>query len=548
VEKALVCEGVIMALQQTLRRCFAIGHGLICAVLLAACAAPANEGATTAPAPPPAATPATAAQPITAPPLPREFRAAWVATVANIDWPSKPGLSAEALQAEIGQHVQTAKSVGLNALLLQVRANADAIYPSALEPWADVLTGTQGQAPQWADKTRRDAFDPLQAWIDASRFAGIELHVWFNPYRARHTAARSESAASHISKTRPHLVKTYGGFGWLDPGEPAAAEHSLAVMGDVVTRYDIDGVHIDDYFYPYPVTRVDSNPKGGTVSVKVDFPDEPSWQAYTQAGGNLSRADWRRDNVNRFVQTFDARMRSTKPWVQVGVSPFGLGKPALRPDGIKGFSQFDELYADVELWLDKGWMDYLAPQLYWPIAQRPQAFDVLLDYWAQQNPAKRHIYSGLYTSRIDNSTRSWTVSEITDQIGIQRQRAQADALLSGHVHFSLVAIAQNRKGVADALRSQYAVPALPPVSARVPADTPLLAAPAVTRSGSTLNLALPANSRKVALWERTRGQWQLSLHGPVGSLSVATGSDAAVVSVLDRFGRESARSSVALQP
>jgi len=388
---------------------------------------------------PPAEPPAPPAKPPA-----REFRAAWVATVANIDWPSRKALSSAEQIVEIHALLDRAAALGLNTIILQVRTSADALYPSALEPWSEYLSGTQGQAPE-------PFYDPLATWVSEAHARGLELHAWFNPYRARQSQARSAAAAGHLSQTRPDWVKRYGDQLWIDPGEPAAAAHTLAVVRDVLQRYDVDGIHIDDYFYPYPVQ--DGNKQ------ELDFPDEPSWQRHGQASG-LSRADWRRDNVDRLVQQLYQLVREAgKPWVKLGISPFGLPRPDLRPAGIAGFSQYDKLYADVERWLREGWLDYLAPQLYWPRAQTAQAFEVLLDYWHGQNPLGRHIYPGLFTSRISDKADSWPVDEILGQIALTRARA----LGSGHAHFSMVALAQNRRGLADALLAgPYAEPALPP--------------------------------------------------------------------------------------
>ncbi|MFG6486544.1 glycoside hydrolase family 10 protein [Roseateles sp. BYS78W] len=412
---------------------------LTAAPLLAACATPPTPPASPAGPPEGAATPPTetASAPTTTPhaaptPPPREWRAAWVATVANIDWPSKKGLSADAQQAEIRQLCEVARRTGLNALILQVRPAADAIYESALEPWSEVLTGTQGQHP---------GYDPLAVWLAEAKLRGLELHAWINPYRARHSTAKSAPAAVHVSRTHADWVRRYGDQLWMDPGEPAAAEHTLAVVRDLLTRYAVDGIHIDDYFYPYPVQDAAKN--------DVDFPDEPSWQKYAAGGGSLARADWRRYNVNGLVQRLYAVAHETRPGTRVGISPFGLPRPDLRPAGITGFSQYDKLYADVELWLREGWLDYLAPQLYWPRAQVPQAFDVLLQAWAALNPLDRPIHPGLFTSRIDATPQSWLPDEILGQIDSIRRLAPG----SGHIHFSLVALAQNRKGIADALRT-----------------------------------------------------------------------------------------------
>ncbi|WP_457418516.1 family 10 glycosylhydrolase [Roseateles sp. P5_E7] len=409
--------------------------GLATAPLLAACATPpldpvpnpAPVAEATTPTPQPSAS-----APTPAGPPPREWRAAWVATVANIDWPSKRGLSAEAQQAEIRSLCDTAVSVGLNALILQVRPSADALYESALEPWSEFLTGTQGQHP---------GYDPLAVWLAEARLRGLELHAWLNPYRARSSTAKSAPAANHVSRSQPDWVKRYGDQLWIDPGEPAAAEHTLAVVRDLLARYAVDGIHIDDYFYPYPVQDA--------AKADVDFPDDPSWQKYLASGGSLARADWRRYNVNSLVQRLYATVHEVRPGTRVGISPFGLPRPDLRPPGITGFSQYDKLYADVELWLREGWLDYLAPQLYWPRAQAAQAFEPLLQSWIALNPLGRPIHPGLFTSRIDATPQSWLPDEIVGQIASIRRLAPG----SGHIHFSLVALAQNRKGIADALRT-----------------------------------------------------------------------------------------------
>jgi uncharacterized lipoprotein YddW (UPF0748 family) len=318
-----------------------------------------------------------------------------------------------------------------------VRTAADALYESRLEPWSEYLTGTQGQHP---------GYDPLATWLAECRARGLELHAWINPYRARHSSAKSALAENHIGRSRD-WVRRYGDQLWMDPGEPAAAEQTLAVVRDLLGRYAVDGIHIDDYFYPYPI----NDP---TTKQEVDFPDEPSWQRYVAKGGSLGRHDWRRYSVNTLVQRLYALAHEVRPGTRVGVSPFGIPKPAARPPGIGGFSQYDKLYADVELWLREGWMDYLAPQLYWPRAQTAQSFEPLLQAWRTSNPLGRPIHPGLFTSRINDTDKSW-LPEVLAQIDIIRRVSPG----SGHIHFSMAALSQNRKGIADALRSgPYAAP------------------------------------------------------------------------------------------
>ncbi len=464
-----------------------------------------------------------------APTAPREFRAAWVATVANIDWPSRKGLSSAEQQAEVLALLDRACELKLNAIILQVRSSADAIFPSALEPWSEYLSGTQGQAPE-------PFYDPLALWVSEAHRRGLELHAWFNPFRARQSAAKSPAAPLHLSRSQPSWVKQYGDQQWIDPGEPAAAAHTLALIADVLQRYDIDAVHIDDYFYPYPVL----DPLG---KQEIDFPDEPPWARYTQGGGQLQRADWRRQNVDQLVQGIAELVRASKPGVRFGISPFGLPKPALRPPGIAGFSQYDKLYADVERWLSEGWLDYLVPQLYWPIAQKPQAFGVLLEAWHAQNPQRRHIWPGLFSSKITDKADSWPVDEILQQVELLRQRRPG----SGHAHFSMVALLQNRRGLADALiAGPYAEAALVPATPWLGGAEPQASAlPELrfTQSGEQgMTLQLTPGQRH-AVWLLYGERWELRLTGaqlilPAKAMNGLTGL---VASALSRTGLEGPR-------
>ena len=531
---------------------------------------PAQPGVAQPAAPSPASSPAqqAVADVNMPPPAPREFRAAWVSTVANIDWPSRNNLSTEKQQAEAVAILERAKSLNLNAIVLQVRPSADAIYPSELEPWSEFLTGAQGRPP-------KTPYDPLQFWIEQAHARGLELHAWFNPYRARQATAKSPLAANHIANTNPQVVKPYGRDLWMDPGEALASQRTLDVVLDVVRRYDIDGVHIDDYFYPYPIDAGNAAaPEGGALDAgigqkpELEFPDQPSWQRYLLNGGTLDRAAWRRQNVNSLIEALYIGIHKEKSWVRFGISPFGIGRPDRRPPGIVGFSQYDKLYADAELWLANGWLDYLAPQLYWPVAQAPQAFDVLLDYWLAQNTRARHVWPGLYTSRIDNSAKAFPPEEIVKQIGVTRSRSG----VQGHLHFSIAALMENRKGINDQLRAQtYQAAALVPATPWLGAELP--AAPSVSsrRESGGLALKLAAGSgnggagastgagpslrggRPVthyAIWSRYGSEWRFTVT-PASRPQVMLADDAAggaaqavVVSAVDRLGNESERISV----
>jgi uncharacterized lipoprotein YddW (UPF0748 family) len=476
---------------------------------------------------------------LNAPPAPREFRAAWVSTVANIDWPSKPGLSSTDQQIEALSILDRAKTMNLNAIVLQVRPGADAVYASEIEPWSEYLSGAQGKAPQpW--------YDPLKFWVSQAHARGLELHAWFNPYRARHAIAKSPVAHNHISRTKPEAVKSYGRFLWMDPAEEAASKQTLAVILDVVKRYDIDGVHIDDYFYPYPI---EAGPEGaldgaGSGKGELDFPDQPAWQRYVGGGGKLARPDWRRQNVNQLIETLYKGIHAEKSWVRFGISPFGIGRPDRRPSGIAGFSQYDRLYADAELWLENGWVDYFTPQLYWPVSQTAQAYDTLLDYWVSQNRQDRHMWPGLFTSRVGAASKAFPPEEIVKQIGVTRSRPKA----TGHVHFSMAALMENRKGIADQLTaSHYAgaalVPATPWLRAE-PATLPVLSARRVA-AGVTLKLGAGKGNAQYAIWSRHGGQWRFSVApGTHTEWSAPADADAFVVSAVDRLGNESARVSL----
>jgi uncharacterized lipoprotein YddW (UPF0748 family) len=421
-----------------------------------------------------------------------------VATVAHIDWPSRRGLSSAQQRAEMLDLLNKAQAIGLNAIVLQVRPAADAIYPSALEPWSEFLTGASGRAPD-------TPWDPLAEWVEQAHRRGLELHAWFNPYRARHSSATTPLAANHLANTDPGIVRRYGELLWMDPGEPRAAQRMVDVVLDVVQRYDIDGVHIDDYFYPYPLKDAQGR--------DIPFPDEPSWQ---RAGAPAHRAAWRRAQVDQLIERLHAAIHVAKPWVRFGISPFGLPRPDRRPPGITGFSQYDQLHADVERWVSEGWLDYLAPQLYWPITQTAQAFPVLLDAWLRDNPRGRHIWAGLFTSRIGDKQRAYTPQEVLAQIGIVRERSATNPLAAGHLHFSMVALAANREGVADRLREgPYAQPALPPATPWLAEPPPARPEVKITPQGSSgaarISWQAPAGSppwRYVVLQVRQAGSWK----------------------------------------
>ena len=489
------------------------------------------------PAPPAAAQPAPAPEAILAPdelrpapagtalpdPLPREFRAAWVATVGNIDWPSRPGLTSEEQQAELLAILDRAAALNLNAVILQVRPASDAFYASELEPWSEWLTGEMGGAPT-------PYYDPLEFAIHEAHARGLELHAWFNPFRAR-TPSTRPSVARHVSRRMPQSVRQYGDLQWLDPGEGAVQSHVLAVIADVVRRYDLDGVHIDDYFYPYRAR--DSRGRA------IEFPDEPTYSRYVRGGGRLARDDWRRENVNRFVEQLYRTVKHEKPWVKVGISPFGIWRPG-HPAGVAGLDAYREIYADARRWVNEGWLDYVTPQLYWRTSAPAQPYDRLLDWWIAETAHGRHVWPGNFTSRVGDPDAQWGADEILAQIRLTRDAAGA----LGNVHFSMRALMENRRGLADSLSAgPYAYPALVPQSPWLDARVP--AAPTLTvhadAEGRSLGIS-PGDDAAVRFWLvhlRTAGRWHLvPLAGDRRRMPLAPGTDRAVVYAVSRTGVE----------
>ncbi len=466
---------------------------------------------------------------IAIPPQPmREYRAAWVATVGNIDWPSRRDLSTAEQKAELLAILDRAAQLKLNTIIFQVRPACDAMYASTLEPWSEYLTGTMGKAPE-------PFYDPLVFAIAEAHKRGLELHAWFNPYRAGMVGSKSPIAANHVSKTRPQLVRRYGNYLWLDPGEKETQDYSLAVIMDVVKRYDVDGIHFDDYFYPYKVNDSAGN--------ELEFPDEASWKRYG-VGSKLSRDDWRRENVNVLIQRVYKSIKSAKPWVKFGVSPFGIWRPG-NPSQITGLDAYASLYADSRKWWSSGWLDYFAPQLYWGINPPQQSYPVLLKWWAERNTQNRHLVPGMDSTK---TARRWKPEEILNQIRLTRKQPGT----SGHIHWNMKSLMRNAT-FDEALKQQvYSQAAL------VPASTWLgnahLKRPKLTAShGSPVTFRWSASEgEKPAVWlvqRRARGEWITEVLP--GAKTAWTGAgippEAMVVSAVDRNGNVGAPASLQLR-
>ena len=487
----------------------------------------AQESSTKAPAPRKIVRP-TGDEP---PAAPREFRAAWVASVGNAQWPSKAGLTVEQQKQEMLDILHRCAALRLNAVILQVRPCADALYPSTLEPWSEYLTGTQGQAPE-------PMWDPLQVWIDEAHKRGLELHAWFNPYRVKAGTKNPHIADTSIAKTHPEVVRKYGTYLWMDPGEPVAAKHTLDVIADLVRRYDVDGVHTDDYYYPYKVKGEDGK--------DTDFPDDESYKRYRDGGGKLERDDWRRDNVNRLVRDIYKTTHDIKPWVKVGYAPFGIWKAGV-PAGIEGLSQYDALYADAKLWLNEGWLDYMSPQLYWKIGG-PQDFKSLLAWWASENTKKRHLWPGMSVAR-------HPVEEVENQIELTRQ---AKGTSAGSLIWSVKSVLQKPE-LYDALQDGLFIDgALVPASPWLDSTAP--SAPAVyTRKdkGGNVTVAISPGTGEsptvYGIWARRGREWTFSV-APAASGEAVLGPNAkgeavssVVVTAVDRVGNESKRVTVKVE-
>lgn len=443
----------------------------------------------------------------------REFRAVWVATVSNINWPGSQGVDPDGQKAELVAILDAVKAAGLNAVVLQVRPESDALYASALEPWSRYLTGTQGEDP---------GYDPLTYAVEQAHARGLELHGWFNPYRAK-ANENSAAAPNHISQLYPEYAYSYAPALWMDPGAAPVQDQLVAVIADVVERYAVDGIHFDDYFYPYP----NGDP----------FPDDATWSAYQDGGGPLSREDWRRDNVNRMVERVNATVTALDPAVRFGISPFGIYRPGM-PPGIQGLDQYAELYADPLLWMQSGWLDYLAPQLYWPSSQAPQAYGALIEWWSQNSSGGRHIFAGNYLSKL-GSDDAWTMDELRAQVELSRGQAALGS--RGNIYFHVGPLLANQDGVADVFAAEfYPVPALTPAIAAmadVAVDPPVVV---VQGEGAQVSHADPASLRAWVVYSAEGEGWVIDRVVPATQAEIALGAGTWAISAAGRHGVESA--------
>ncbi len=453
----------------------------------------------------------------------REMRAVWVATVNNLDWPTRPGLPVAEQQRELLAIMDRAAALKMNAIVLQVRPEADALYASRYEPWSRYLTGTQGKSPGW---------DPLKFAVVEAHKRGLELHAWLNPYRVAFDR-RQPRSRTHVSRARPDLVVEYGPFLWMNPGLREVRQRMIRVLTDIVRRYDVDGVHIDDYFYPYPETTRDGRP--------IPFPDARTYRAFRRGGGQLSLGDWRRRNVDNLVREMYETVKREKRGVLVGISPFGIWRPGVPVTTTAGVDQYNELFADARKWLREGWLDYIAPQLYWPIRPAEQSYPVLLRWWVDESVKQRHVWPGLALYKLPlTGPSAFTADEIVQQIRVTRETAGA----TGHIHFNARVLMDNVQGIADRLAEVYADPSLPPASTwldKTPPPEP--SARIANEPGAASVQFAPRDQQRIMWWvvqARVGGTWRTSILPGDARSRILKGEESAAdlvaVTAVDRAG------------
>ena len=454
------------------------------------------------------------------PNIQREIRGMWITTIYNVDWPSKKSLSPAEQRREFLQILDKAVALRMNTIVLQVRSSCDAIYPSRYEPWSEFVTGKTGKSPQ-------PFYDPLRFAVDEAHKRGLELHAWFNPFRAK--IENMTPSKDHVSQSHPEFVRTYGRMLWLDPAEKGAQDYTMKVILDVLRRYDIDGVQIDDYFYPALIRDAKNK--------IVDFPDDVAWQRYQKGGGRLTRADWRRNNIDTFIERLYTGVKNEKAWVKVGISPPGIWRSG-NPPQIRGRDVYSEIYADTRLWLAKGWCDYFSPQLYWEIEKPEQSFPVLLQWWCEQNVQGRMIVPGLNADNV--GTGKWTAQEIANQVQLTRKQPRA----SGHIHYHAKPVVKNSRGLSDELAKLYSQPAVPPPMPWVSRSVPYTPRATLVRSSRGMRLEWKASS-KISHWVvqiRNGDTWSTELLPAYQSTFALPNQPfcAVALTAVDRFGQASA--------
>ncbi len=376
------------------------------------------------------------------PEIPREFRGVWIATVANIDWPTSATDSYEKQKRDFIALLDHYKGLNFNTVIVQIRTAGDAFYPSNLAPWSKYLTGKEGKAPNTLE-------NPLSWMIKESHARGLEFHAWLNPYRATFDMKTELLSPDHdYHRHRDWMIK-YGTKYYYNPGLPEVKKHLLAVIAEIVENYDIDAIHFDDYFYPYKIA-------------KEVFPDKKTYDQYKKPG--QSQDDWRRQNVSELILAVNQTIKSRKPWVQFGISPFGVWRnQAMDPKGSPtraGQTNYDDLYADVITWMREGWIDYLIPQIYWSMEHPLASYRKLNDWWSN-NHNGTHIYIGNGPYKIrEDSDAAWKIpAELNTQVSYTRTLPT----VQGNAFFSARSLYSKNQDVASKLKHElYDKPTLPP--------------------------------------------------------------------------------------
>lgn len=451
----------------------------------------------------------------------QEMRAVWVAHVFNLDWPRNKTLTPAQQRADFISLLDRHKQNGINAVVVQVRAAADAIYPSTLEPWSEWLTGTQGLGPQ-------PAYDPLQFMIQETHRRGMEFHAWINPYRAVTNANTASIASNHVTNQHPTWVVPFGTLRVLNPGLPQVRQYLTRVVMDVVRRYDVDGIHFDDYFYPAPQTG-------------VVFDDDAAFTADPR--GFTAKADWRRDNIDLFVHTVSDSIQAAKPWVKFGISPPGVWRNGTTVGGTAttAFQSYTDIFADSRKWLQQGWVDYLAPQVYWTSTTTAARYDLIVPWWSQQVlPAvPRHVYVGHAAYKVSaTATDAFNQpTQIPSQIRLARQQPN----VKGSLFYKSTELLANPLGVADSLRTNFyrykaLVPAMP-WKDNVPPTTPTQASIWADQSSGFLRLSWqpgpPAADGQLARWYVV---YRIPYHtGPVTAADLANPANIAAIQDSTRY-------------
>ncbi len=380
----------------------------------------------------------------------REMRAVWIATVANIDWPSREGLSTNMQQKEMIQLLDLAKQYHFNTVVFQIRPATDAFYQSDLEPWSQWLMGEQGKVPD-------PYYDPLEFTIKECRKRGLDIHIWMNPYRAVFDTARSSISSSNPFVQHPEWFVKYGNKAYFNPGLPETRNHVCNVVADVLRRYEVDGIHLDDYFYPYRIYG-------------KEFPDQEAFELYPRGYTADQKEDWRRDNVDLIIKQLHDTIKSVNPYVEFGISPFGVWRNNdmdVRGSATKaGQTNFDDLYADVLKWQANGWIDYVTPQIYWHIGKTVADYEILVNWWDKNTyGCPMYIGHGLYKLNAESKEKAWQKSkEIDKQVKLIRKSEN----IGGSMFYSAKYMRNNPLAFKERLQKRnYRYLALPPKNNRV---------------------------------------------------------------------------------